>query len=310
MDSDIDDDNQDDMDSSEEQYSQDTDIDYLLVNKVQSESHNRFCGQRIWCIKDICGYMCCVFMWLLISYAEYVVMFIILLPEQSNAYRISNVILFQVLTFLAIVSHLKTMFTDPGSVPKGNATNETIQKMGLREGQIIFKCQKCCCIKPERAHHCSVCQRCIRKMDHHCPWVNNCIGENNQKYFVLFTLYIATISLHAVTISIYRLIYCVSNEWNNCSVYSPPKILICILILMICAFIFGTFTIVMLVKQLVAICHDKTGIERLKKEQARWEKKTRWKNLQVVFGPVSVTWLSPFHGPNCKNKSCMDFYSV
>jgi hypothetical protein len=38
------------------------------------------------------------------------------------------------------------------------------------------KCKKCNSIKPPHSHHCSICKRCIAHMDHHCPWVNNCVG--------------------------------------------------------------------------------------------------------------------------------------
>jgi len=52
------------------------------------------------------------------------------------------------------------------------------------------QCHKCNLLKPQRAHHCSICRRCVLKMDHHCPWINNCVGFSNYRYFCLFMLYI------------------------------------------------------------------------------------------------------------------------
>ena len=41
-----------------------------------------------------------------------------------------------------------------GAVPRGNATKDNIAKLGLKDGQVVYKCPKCVSIKPERAHHC------------------------------------------------------------------------------------------------------------------------------------------------------------
>ncbi|KAF9444856.1 zf-DHHC-domain-containing protein [Macrolepiota fuliginosa MF-IS2] len=60
----------------------------------------------------------------------------------------------------------------------------------------IMKCRKCGQQRPERAHHCRICNRCVLKYDHHCPVrINQCVGLHNERHFVLFLVYLAISTL-------------------------------------------------------------------------------------------------------------------
>ena len=115
------------------------------------------------------------------GYNKYIFFTDSFLPNGLKAIKYIISLIFYFCVVMAIICHILTIVTDPGSLNYDLVSKLTPETKNL--------CGKCGKERPNRAHHCSICGRCFLKMDHHCPWVFNCVGFRNQKIFFLFVTY-------------------------------------------------------------------------------------------------------------------------
>nr|XP_026489149.1 palmitoyltransferase ZDHHC6-like isoform X2 [Vanessa tameamea] len=102
---------------------------------------------------------------------------------------------------------LQALLEGPGFVPLGwKPENET-------DTDYLQYCTVCKGYKAPRSHHCRKCGYCIKKMDHHCPWINCCVGHANHSYFTLFLISAVLGCFHASIVLSICLYHAINRLW-------------------------------------------------------------------------------------------------
>jgi len=127
----------------------------------------------------------------------------------NRTLEVAKAVVFHVLTTLLVICYVRSIATHPGDIPDNDPQWEFMptdsrqpkQKQSASMDALTLNlqetkrsgnrrnCKWCNKFKPDRCHHCRICRTCILKMDHHCPWIYNCVGFKNYKYFFLLLFY-------------------------------------------------------------------------------------------------------------------------
>ena len=171
------------------------------------------------------------------SYYAYVVAVVLTAMSSHLTEQLVCGLVYHVICLMFVWTYYKVVSTPPGQVPPAwKLSSSDVERLTAAKSEEEWKsvlaslgnqigcqvkqrsvqnavryCEKCLSIKPDRSHHCSVCEVCTLKMDHHCPWVNNCVGFNNYKVTVTHNVKLLIVTLFQFFLLFlgYALTYCI-----------------------------------------------------------------------------------------------------
>lgn len=108
----------------------------------------------------------------------------------------------QTLFVVCLIFFAASCWSDPGVITPQTARQHS--RLYPCDG-VLFSpraCPACVLSKPARSKHCRYCDCCVSRMDHHCVWINNCVGLLNTRWFLLFLLSTAAVCAYASRVAL------------------------------------------------------------------------------------------------------------
>jgi hypothetical protein len=216
----------------------------------------------------------------------YVLLFKSLVPSFATSPVATCVagVFYHAVFLCAVASYVKVCATFPGSVPESFLLRSDASSHKL--------CRACNRPKPLRSHHCDFCGGCILKMDHHCPWINVCVGFRNQKFFFQFLTYIVLTCIIGVAILLATI------DWRLFSSTDPDRDLLTPLLQIVSLAVgvsLGLATLALFSMHAMLLCKNLTGSEHSYGATPNpFDLGSRMANISQVMGPFSLAnWLLP-----------------